>query len=343
MATRLRDSPTLRLPSSANATTRRAAGTPGQPACRRSAAASWSAVTSPVASAWSATTTAAAKPDDAGHVHHGAGRRRHRNPAAKHDLVGPQRRGPDVHARVYPATVAAGTRDAHPAERDPPDRPAVQGRGRHVAHHRVARELGGRRPDLGQMTRHRVVRQRPAQVGAAAQRTQLAPPDQPPHLVVGDPGRQQPRSQVHVSALHPPILTRLPRQLTPIPRPCGQLDARAQLRRLGAQAGTCARAPQLVRERGGGWGRGGGQARAARSAVSAVRAATTGSGGGWPADGHPVGQHPVAALGEHRLRVELHPDHRQLAVPHRHDHVALGAPGDLQLGRHGLRRMVSEW
>jgi hypothetical protein len=62
MATRLRDSPTLRLPSSANATTRRAAGTPGQPACRRSPAASWSAVTSPVASAWSATTTAAAKP-----------------------------------------------------------------------------------------------------------------------------------------------------------------------------------------------------------------------------------------------------------------------------------------
>ena len=51
------------------------------------------------------------------------------------------------------------------------------------------------------------------------------------------------------------------------------------------------------------------------------------------AAGHqPVGEHPVAALGQHRLGVELHALQREVAVAQRHDDAALGAAGDLQLG-----------
>ena len=38
----------------------------------------------------------------------------------------------------------------------------------------------------------------------------------------------------------------------------------------------------------------------------------------------------MPALGQDRLRVELHAVDRQLGVPHRHDHPAAGARGDLQ-------------
>lgn len=59
IATRLRDSPGLSLRQSANATTRRAGGTPGQPAARRTASSSSAAVTMRWCSAASATATPA--------------------------------------------------------------------------------------------------------------------------------------------------------------------------------------------------------------------------------------------------------------------------------------------
>ena len=45
----------------------------------------------------------------------------------------------------------------------------------------------------------------------------------------------------------------------------------------------------------------------------------------------------MPALGEHRLRVELHALDRQLPVPQRHDHAGRRAAGDLELRRHGRR------
>ncbi len=56
---------------------------------------------------------------------------------------------------------------------------------------------------------------------------------------------------------------------------------------------------------------------------------------GEAAQRQPVGEHQVAALGQHRLGVELHALDRQLAVPHRHHHARLGAPGHLDLRRQG--------
>ena len=77
---------------------------------------------------------------------------------------------------------------------------------------------------------------------------------------------------------------------------------------------------------------------AAPLSATSSRAGDQRLGGGVAAERQPVRQHPVAALGEDRLGVELHAVDRQLGVPHAHDHAAFGAGGDLQLGGHGLRQ-----
>ncbi len=51
-----------------------------------------------------------------------------------------------------------------------------------------------------------------------------------------------------------------------------------------------------------------------------------------------VGEHAVAALGQHALGVELHPVQRQVAVPHGHDEPGVGVTGGHQLV--GQRRRV---
>ena len=59
--------------------------------------------------------------------------------------------------------------------------------------------------------------------------------------------------------------------------------------------------------------------------------------------GEPVGQHQVAALGEHRLGVELHALDASVAVAHRHHDAAGRAAGDLELVGHGVPATASEW
>ncbi len=50
--------------------------------------------------------------------------------------------------------------------------------------------------------------------------------------------------------------------------------------------------------------------------------------------GQEVRQQLAAGVGEDRLRVELHPFHRQFPVAEGHDHPVLGLGGDLEHGRH---------
>ena len=70
---------------------------------------------------------------------------------------------------------------------------------------------------------------------------------------------------------------------------------------------------------------------------------TRSTASGSPQVDQPVGEQPVAALGEHRLGVELHALERQVAVPQRHHDAARGPAGDLQLGRDVSGSTASEW
>ena len=84
---------------------------------------------------------------------------------------------------------------------------------------------------------------------------------------------------------------------------------------------------QLVLEGGGAEGLGAQRVQLAAELVHPV-----------PVDGRaapdqPVGQHPVSALGQHRLGMELHPVDRQAAMPDRHHHPGRGPAGHLDLIR----------
>ena len=72
------------------------------------------------------------------------------------------------------------------------------------------------------------------------------------------------------------------------------------------------------------------------SATSCSSRLTRCFGGRLAAQREPVGQHPVAALGQDRLGVELDAVDRELDVLHAHDDAALGARGDLQLIGQGV-------
>ena len=88
---------------------------------------------------------------------------------------------------------------------------------------------------------------------------------------------------------------------------------RRALRRLRTTSASCLIATGLAAPRPA-------QAVAAERRRAAAAAASTAAGSGArPQRLEPGGEHPVPALGEHRLGVELHALDRQLAVPQRHD------------------------
>ena len=71
------------------------------------------------------------------------------------------------------------------------------------------------------------------------------------------------------------------------------------------------------------------------AAMSGVRPCAATAASGRPATASQLPSMPVAALGEHRLRVELHAVERSIHVLHAHDDAALRARGHHELVGHG--------
>ena len=87
-----------------------------------------------------------------------------------------------------------------------------------------------------------------------------------------------------------------------------------------------------------------GRAAARRRGPSGLSPAERSTASASPHVDQPVGEHPVPALGEHALGVELHAVQRQVAVPDGHDDPGLGvAVGDRARPGTVAGSMVSEW
>ena len=78
-------------------------------------------------------------------------------------------------------------------------------------------------------------------------------------------------------------------------------------------------------------------------ATSGLRPAERATASGVAADLQPVGEHPVAALGEHRLGVELHAVAAAGRVPQGHDDAVGGAPVTCSSSGRVSGSIASEW